>query len=78
MTLTQGLRPVAEGLVVGLLIGTLVRIALYRLTEGRVAFLDPLAIVALPILFALAGWVACAQPMRRAARVDPNVALRDI
>jgi predicted permease len=78
MTLRQGLRPVAEGLVVGLLIGTLVRIALHRLTDGSVALLDPLAIVALPILFALVGWLACAQPMRRAARVDPNAALRDI
>lgn len=39
---------------------------------------DPLTFVAVPLALMLVGLMAAYVPARRAARVDPNVALRDL
>jgi predicted permease len=78
MVLRQGLRPVVQGVVVGLFVEAIVRLVLRSLLiwAGPANDLYPLAIV--PIPFLLAAMVACVLPARRASKVDPNVALREL
>jgi ABC-type lipoprotein release transport system permease subunit len=40
--------------------------------------IDPWMLAIVPVPLILAGLCACHLPARRAARVDPNVALRDL
>ncbi len=81
MVLRQGLVPVAEGLVVGLVLGTACELML-RSNRGPLdaplAILDPavLASVLAPPL--IAGFVACYVPARRASRANPVVALKEL
>jgi predicted permease len=77
MALSQGLRPVAGGLMLGLLFSTLIRAGVTTLMEP-VPIVDWFALAVVPIPILLAAAVACYLPARRAARVDPNVALRDL
>ncbi len=62
---------VGLGLVLALGIGKVVSSLLYR-----VGALDPLAFVAAPGLLAVATFLACWLPARRATKVDPMVVLR--
>jgi len=75
LVLRQGMGLAGAGIVIGLA-GAL---ALTRLLRGLlfgVGPTDPLTFVAIPLLFAAVATLACWLPARRAARVDPMVALR--
>jgi ABC-type antimicrobial peptide transport system permease subunit len=63
---------VGVGLVLSLIIGKVLSSFLYR-----VRGVDPLVLTTAPILLATAALLACYFPARRAAHVDPMVALRD-
>lgn len=77
LAIWQGVRPVLGGLVFGLVVGLLLRLALIRLFRLRIELLDPMAVILVPAIFVAIAVVACAWPAWRAGRVDPNVALRD-
>jgi hypothetical protein len=76
MVLADGYRPVFDGLVFGLLIGVIGRAIVRAYTDLDVAIIDPWMFVITPIPLILAAFFACYLPARRAAAVDPNVALR--
>jgi putative ABC transport system permease protein len=78
MIVGDGLRPVALGVVFGLLIGVLARLMLRPIFVRLLPGLDPLVLAVVPIVMLATGIVACYVPARRAAGVDPNVALRDL
>jgi ABC-type antimicrobial peptide transport system permease subunit len=75
LVMRQGLVLVAIGMVLGLCGG----LALTRLLRGflyETTTLDPLTFASAPVLLAVVAVLACWLPARRAARVDPMVALR--
>ncbi len=75
LTLHQGMRLV----VLGGLIGVAAALALTRLMQSllyEVSAADPLTFAAVALLLACAALVACYIPARRAAKIDPMVALR--
>ena len=75
LTLCQGLRLV----VIGTAVGVAAALALTRLMQSllyEVSAADPLTFAAVALLLALAALLACYIPARRAARIDPMVALR--
>jgi len=78
LVLRDGLRPVVKGLVLGLTIGFGSRVALRGNVLTTISAWDPLEFGLLPLVLLVAALVACALPAVRAARVDPNVALRDL
>jgi ABC-type antimicrobial peptide transport system permease subunit len=78
MVLKQGFKPVVQGLVLGLLFGCLARFALKGVINSAVQVFDPLAMLLVPVPLAVAAFAACYLPARRAARVNPNVALREL
>ena len=73
--LRDGMRIVGAGLAFGiggsLLLTRLLQSLLYETSSQ-----DPVALVAVALVLALVGLVACWLPARRAARVDPMIALR--
>ena len=75
MIVGEGLVTLASGLVVGFLlalgIAKVVGSLLYR-----VGSFDPVALIVAPALLAFATLLACWLPARRAAKVDPVIALR--
>jgi putative ABC transport system permease protein len=75
LVLRDALTPVALGMAGGLLAA----LALTRLLQGLlygVSAFDPLTFAAMSLAVLVAATVAAAVPARRAATVDPNVALR--
>jgi hypothetical protein len=77
MVLTDGYRPVVDGLIIGLFGGLAGRVIVRAYVEADVDILDPwMALVPIPLV--LAAFAACYAPAHRASTVDPNVALRQI
>ena len=81
MVIRQGMVLVGIGLLLGLLLSiVLVRLVTSALLEAEFAFgvsaTDSLTFVTVTMLLALVALLACYIPARRAARVDPMVALR--
>ena len=75
MIVREGMRPVAIGLVVGLLAAA----GANRLLESQLVGVtpyDPLTMAAGPLILIVVALVGCRIPARRAMRVDPVVALR--
>jgi ABC-type antimicrobial peptide transport system permease subunit len=73
--LSMGLRPVFIGLVVGLAGAIGIAKALRSLLYG-IAPIDPLSLGAAVLVLLLASGLACYLSARRAARLDPMIALR--
>ena len=78
MMIGDGLRPVALGIVAGLGFGALARAAMRPIFIRLLPAIDAGALIAVPVLFIVFALVACYVPARRAARVDPSVALRNL
>jgi putative ABC transport system permease protein len=75
MILVQGLRTVVIGVVVGFAGALALTRAIQSLLFG-VRASDPLTFAAMILLLTSAALLACYIPARRAAKVDPMVALR--
>jgi predicted permease len=75
MVLREGLLVTAAGLIVGLLLGLAVAKVAASLFYG-ISPIDPVSIVVTVVLLGAASLLASYLPARRAARVDPMVALR--
>ena len=78
LVLGDGLAPVFGGVLVGLLIGVLVRQALSAVYSSPMSASDFLLFAISPVPILISAVVACYWPARRASRVDPNVALREL
>lgn len=78
MVLREGFAPVVQGLVLGLFFGVLARLGLRALIVATIEIFDPIAFSVIPVVLFAAAFFACYMPARRAAHVDPNVALRQL
>ncbi len=78
MVLKDGYRPVVEGLVLGLAGGLAVRVVVRSYLDLEVSIVDPWMIFVVPVPLIVAAFCACWVPARRAAAVEPTVALRHI
>jgi predicted permease len=72
----EGGTPVLIGLVLGIGAGLLARVAVDAILPLDLGVVDPFALLVVPLVVAVATAAATYLPARRAARVDPNVALR--
>jgi putative ABC transport system permease protein len=75
LVLRQGMKLTVLGVAVGLLAAVVLTRLIKNLLFG-VSVTDPLTFIALPLLLASVALHACYLPARRAAKVDPLVALR--
>jgi putative ABC transport system permease protein len=75
MVIRMGLRLVAIGVAVGLIVSVALGRVLATQLWGVSAY-DPWTLICVPIVLLITGFLACWLPARRAARVDPLVALR--
>jgi len=75
LVIAQGMRLVLIGVLIGVPIAMAVSQVMKSMLFGLSAR-DPATYVGIALLLAIAGLMACWAPARRAARVDPMVALR--
>ncbi len=78
LVLGDGLQPVASGLTMGYLIAIAVRVLMRVAYDSPFTVSDALVFLLAPVPIVLAALLACYWPARRASRVDPNVALKDL
>jgi predicted permease len=78
MVLRDGLRPVAEGLVIGLGVATVIRTIMQMTVARGLSPIDALAFGLAAVVLIAAALAACWLPASRATKVDPNIALRDL
>ncbi len=76
MILRLGISPVAIGMLLAVGLAALLGNAL-RLLFFNISPYDPATFAGIALVLTFTGIVACLVPPRRAARVDPMVALRD-
>jgi ABC-type antimicrobial peptide transport system permease subunit len=74
----QGVRPARDGLIIGLMMGVLSRLFLGRILPSGLSVIDVFAFVVVPVLIVATTVASSLIPARRAAKVDPNVALRQL
>jgi len=77
LVLREGSRPVIVGLLIGLGLGLLARLGVDAVLPAGLTVVDPFVLVVVPLIIALATLAATWWPARRAAHVDPHVALRE-
>jgi predicted permease len=78
MVLKDSYRPVVEGLVLGLFGGIAGRAFIRTSLDVPLSIVDPWMLALVPVPLVLAAFCAGYFPARRAASVDPTVALRDL
>ena len=78
LVLKDGYRPVLQGVAIGIIIGFVGRGLVRAFWWEKIDLVDPWMLLAVPVPMVLAAFLACWWPARRAARVDPNVALRHL
>ena len=78
LVMREGYRPLLQGLFLGLFFGVVVRLLVRAYVNANIQPFDPVAFAMVPIPLVIAASLACYLPARRAARVDPNVALRHL
>jgi predicted permease len=78
MVLRDGCWPVLDGLALGVFIGLAGRAIVRARLRIDLAIVDPWMVIGVPIPLIIAAFCACYFPARRAASVDPNVALRQL
>jgi len=71
-------RPVGKGVLLGLAVAGIVRMSMRPLFVGPTDAFDPVAVVLAVAPLLVGAAIACYLPSRRASRVDPNVALRQL
>jgi len=76
LVIRAGLRLVTAGIAIGLLVSVLLGRAIEAELAYGVKSYDPLTLAGTTLLLVVTGALACWIPARRAARVDPMVALR--
>ena len=76
LVIRAGLRLVTVGIAIGLLVSVLLGRAIEAELAHSVKSYDPLTLAGTTLLLVVTGALACWIPARRAARVDPMVALR--
>jgi putative ABC transport system permease protein len=76
MVISDGYRPVLEGLILGLWGGLAARVIVRNYLNLDVAIFDPAMLIVTPVPLVAAAFCACYLPAARASRIDPTVALR--
>jgi ABC-type antimicrobial peptide transport system permease subunit len=75
MVLRSGMKLIGAGIALGLA-GSLLAARVLEQQVWNVSTLDPLSFVAVSLILVVVGLQACFWPARRAAKVDPMLALR--
>ena len=78
LVLKDGLRPVAEGTFIGLAAALVIRQLMQLNFTESLSPIDVATFLLAAVPLTIAGAVAAYLPARKAARVNPNVALKDL